>query len=139
MTSRIDEQPTNPSLQPILDVIANWTKRYPYTAGLRDELARCAPEKVARERSWGQSRRVAQSSKGSHAADRLPQLLLALGIDPKKLASDNPAKMRDLQRLCNTCTNKSRCDHELAAGTAAQHYRSYCLNAIRRFFVVWAV
>jgi pyrroloquinoline quinone (PQQ) biosynthesis protein C len=96
-------------------------------------LARCGPEEVARAAndlgvSPGELVRLA--SKGPHAADQLAKLLLALGVDPKKLASEDPAMMRDLQRLCITCGHKQRCEHELAAGTAAKHYRNYCPNAI---------
>jgi len=133
MTSRTDEQPTYPTFEPILDAIANWIKKYRYAVGLRDELARCGPEEVARAAhdlgvSPGELVRLA--SAGPHAADQLPQLLIALGVNPKKLTSDDPALMRDLQRLCITCGHKNRCEHEVAAGTAAQNYRSFCPNAI---------
>jgi hypothetical protein len=30
--------------------------------------------------------------------------------------------MRDLQRLCIVCGQKRRCQHELARGTAAEHF-----------------
>jgi len=131
MISRNDARPTSPSLEPIFDVIANWVKKYPYTAGAPQEVTRTASDLGV---SPGELVYLA-----SKVTDQLPQLLLALGVDPKKLASDNPAMMRDLQRRCITCTNKRRCERELAAGTTAQHYRGYCLNAIYRFFVVWAV
>jgi hypothetical protein len=133
MTSASDEQSTYPTLEPILDAIANWVKKYRYAVGLRDELARCGPEEVARaahDLGVSPRERVRLASKGPHAADELPKLLLALGVDPKKLASDDPALMRDLQRLCITCGHKKRCEHELGAGTAAQNYRSYCPNAV---------
>ena len=35
-------------IEPILDAIANWVKRYRYHAGLRHDLAACGPEEVAR-------------------------------------------------------------------------------------------
>jgi hypothetical protein len=62
-------------------------------------------------------------------ADQLAKLLLALGVDPKQLASENSAMMRDLQRVCIVCGHKQRCEHDLAAGTAAQRYGSYCPNS----------
>jgi hypothetical protein len=37
--------------------------------------------------------------------------------------------VRDMQRVCGLCRHKAQCDHELAAGTAAEHYRGYCPNA----------
>ena len=133
MTSRIDEQRTYPTFEPILDAIAQWIKKYRYAVGLRDELARCGPDEVARAaHDLGVSPRelVRLASAGPHAADQLPQLLIALGVDPKKLGLDDPALMRDLQRLCITCGYKNRCEHEVAAGTATQNYRTFCPNVI---------
>jgi hypothetical protein len=133
MTSRTNEQPAYATFEPSVDAIANSVKKYRYAAGLRNELARCGREEVARTaRDLGLSPRelVRLASKGPHAADQLPKLLLALGVDPKNLASDDSAMMRDLQRLCITCVHKNRCEHELAAGTAARNYRSFCPNAI---------
>src|SRR5262245_24164297 len=48
MTSRIDEQRTYPTFEPILDALAQWIKKYRYAVGSRHELARCGPEEVAR-------------------------------------------------------------------------------------------
>src|SRR5262245_5342298 len=112
MTSRTDKLPSYPRLEPVLEAIANWVKKYRYAVGLRGELARCGPEEVARTaRDIGVSPRelVRLAAKGPHAADQLPKLLLALGVDPQKLRLDDPAMMWDLQRLCITCGHKSRC------------------------------
>jgi pyrroloquinoline quinone (PQQ) biosynthesis protein C len=70
------------------------------------------------------------ANKGRNAADELPKLLRALGVDPQKLASNEPATMRSLQRICISCGHKNQCQHDLAAGTAASHYRDYCPNAM---------
>jgi pyrroloquinoline quinone (PQQ) biosynthesis protein C len=132
MPSPIDEKPAYRSVEPILDAIANWVKKYRYAAGLRDELARCRPEEVAQTaHELGLSSRELYrlASKGPHAADLLKKMLLALGVNPKTLASQDPLLMRDLQRLCISCDHKKQCKHELAAGTAAKHYRNFCPNA----------
>ena len=34
-----------------------------------------------------------------------------------------------MERVCALCQNKRECDRDLAAGTSAEHYRGYCLNA----------
>jgi len=34
-----------------------------------------------------------------------------------------------LQRLCVVCSQKGRCEHELAKGTAAEHFHEFCPNA----------
>ena len=44
MTSRTDEQPTYPFVEAIIDIIADWVKKYRYAAGSRDDLARCGPD-----------------------------------------------------------------------------------------------
>lgn len=115
------------------DAVANWIKKYRQAIGLQNELANCTPEEVAAMAhdvglSPGELRFL--TAKGSHAADELPKLLRALGFDPQKLASKNPAVMHDLQRICVTCSHKKQCRHELARGTAAGNYIDYCPNAI---------
>jgi hypothetical protein len=119
-------------LNRVLDAVADWVRKYRRATGLRDEMARCGPDEVARAaHDLGVSPRelVQLASKGPGAADLLLKLLSALGIDPKALSFDDPATMRDLQRLCITCRNKGECAHQLAAGTAAQNYHDFCPNA----------
>jgi len=121
------------TVAPILDAIANWVKKYRQAVGLRGELANCGAEEVALiARDIGVSPEELRfaASKGPHAADELPKLLRALGVDPQKLASDDPAIMRSLERICISCGHKNQCQHDLAAGTAVSHYRDYCPNAM---------
>lgn len=66
---------------------------------------------------------------GEHGADEMPTMLKALGIDVKDLQRAEPLMVRDMQRVCGLCRDKTHCHGELAAGTAAQHYREYCPNA----------
>ena len=66
---------------------------------------------------------------GPHAADELPKLLIALGINADDLARVEPMVLHDMERVCALCKNKRECDHDLAAGTAAEHYEEYCANA----------
>jgi transcriptional regulator with XRE-family HTH domain len=67
--------------------------------------------------------------RGPHAADELPKLLKALGIDEAGLARTQPLVLRDMERVCALCHSKTQCDRDLAAGTSAEHYEGYCLNA----------
>ncbi len=117
----------------VFSTIANWIKDYRDALGQRSELANCTPEEVASiARDIGVSAGDLSffTAKGPHAADELPKLLRALGVDPEKIASAKPDRMRDLQRICVTCGHKGQCRHDLASGTAAGHYREYCPNAI---------
>ena len=66
---------------------------------------------------------------GPHAADELPKMLAALGIDQVYLARTEPLVLRDMERVCSLCNHKRQCDRDLAAGTAAAHYEEYCANA----------
>src|ERR1700756_2113711 len=50
--------------------------------------------------------------KGPHAADELPKLLQALGLDEAGLASSNPLMLRDMERVCAICQRKGECDHD---------------------------
>jgi uncharacterized protein YjiS (DUF1127 family) len=68
-------------------------------------------------------------NQGPHAADELPKLLAALGIKAGDLARIEPVVLHDMERVCAMCSHKRECDHDLAAGTSAEHYREYCLNA----------
>jgi hypothetical protein len=66
---------------------------------------------------------------GPHAADELPKMLKALGINEASLARAQPLVLRDMERVCAMCNHKRECDRDLSAGTAAQHYEAYCGNA----------
>ncbi len=125
-------QPAYPTIDFILGAIANWVNKYRSHIGNGDAFGRCSPDEVkqiAKElgMSPAELRRVAR--KGPDAADLLQKMLVALNVDPEVLTKSNPAVMRDLQRLCISCSRKSRCQHELAVGTAAEHFHEFCPNA----------
>jgi len=67
--------------------------------------------------------------KGPHAADELPRMLAALGIDAEKISRAQPMVYHDMERVCARCVSKGRCDRDLDADTAALHYEEYCANA----------
>ncbi len=66
--------------------------------------------------------------RGPHAADELPKLLKALGIDDKDVVRTEPQVLRDMERVCALCQQKGRCDRDLATGRSAERYKEYCLN-----------
>ena len=66
---------------------------------------------------------------GPHAADELPQMLKALGIDEEALARTQPLVLRDMERVCAMCHQNGDASREFAAGTAAGHYQEICPNA----------
>lgn len=66
---------------------------------------------------------------GPHAADELPKLLKALGIDEAALERTEPLVLRDMERICSLCNHKRQCNRDLAAGSSPGDYHQYCLNA----------
>lgn len=125
------EGPRYPTVEFVLDAIAGWINKYRYAYDVH-ELGQCSQEdvmQIAKDLGVPVSDLRGLAAKGPGAADTLQKMLLALSVDPRALAKSDPAVMRDLQRLCILCSQKSRCQHELAEGTAAEHFREFCPNA----------
>lgn len=125
-------EPHYPRLESVLDALAHWITKYRQRAAAREEIARCDPDEVARIAhdlgiSPAQLREL--SSKSADSSMLLGKMLVSLGVDGRRVASEDSAVMRDLQRLCVTCGSRERCIHELAAGTAGAHYHEFCPNA----------
>jgi hypothetical protein len=132
----VNQQPTaHPdyeTLQTVLNSIAQWVTKFRNARGISSDLANCGPEEVARiarDLRVHPRELVMMAKKGPKAADLLQKLLVALGIDAKGLEHDDPLVMRDLQRLCTTCTDKRQCQFDLANGVTADNFRDYCPNA----------
>lgn len=119
-------------LEPILGAIAHWITKYRNAHEARAELRRCDSDevaRVARELNISPRELTALAGKGPESAALLGKMLAALGLDPDSPPLKDPLLKRDLQRLCVACDHKRQCAHELAAGTAAEHYRDFCPNA----------
>jgi hypothetical protein len=118
--------------QTIFEAIARWVKNYRESFGASRELAQCGPAEVA---AMAQDLMISADDlrtlvhKSPDSARLLHRMLTALGVDERKLVARDPMVMRDLERLCVSCSHKRRCAHDLAAGTAAEHFREYCPNA----------
>ena len=112
--------------------IARWVDRYRDMLDPTRQFGSCSPDDVramAHDLSLTPDDLVTLTRKGPNAARLLSELLKALGVDPKKLAQQDPAMVRDLQRLCVSCGYKRQCEHDLLEGTSASHYTEYCPNA----------
>ena len=124
--------PKHSIAQVALNAIADWVNKYRYSVGLAHELGQCEPDEVAqiaRDLGVPANQMHELARKGPHSADLLGKMLVALHVDPDRLSRTDPLAMRDLQRLCTTCTDKSRCAQELASGTAAETFEHFCPNA----------
>jgi hypothetical protein len=126
------QRPSYPTVDFVVNAIADWVNKYRSLHRMHDELGQCSPEdvmRIAADMGVPAAELRALAGKGSDSAKLLEKLLISLDVDPTQLADRSPAVMRDLQRLCVVCGQKERCRHELKAGTSAEHYREYCPNA----------
>ena len=116
----------------IFEATANWINRYRKAYAAHNELINCGTDEVARiayDLGISSDDLLTLASKDAKSADLLQKMLVALGVDPKNFANDDPTAMHDLQRLCVNCWQKQTCAHELEVGTAAENYREFCPNA----------
>jgi hypothetical protein len=116
----------------IFEAIARWVKNYRETLGARRELAHCDAQDVAaiaQDLMISPEELKSLARRSPDSARLLYRMLAALGVDAGDLSKRDPMVMRDLERLCVSCTHKRACAHDLAAGEAAGHYKDYCPNA----------
>ena len=123
----VQEKP-NPVVSRVIDIFGEWLK---HRRGLREmrEMDAANFGQITSELRMTSADLEALVRQGPHAADELPKMLTALGIDQDALARTEPLVLRDMERVCALCNHKRQCDRDLAAGTAAAHYEAYCANA----------
>ena len=113
----------------VVDVFGDWLKHRRELREMR-EMDSANFSQIASELRMTSADLEALVRQGPHAADELPKMLVALGIDQDALARTEPLVLRDMERVCAMCSHKRQCDRDLAAGTAAAHYEEYCANAL---------
>ena len=117
-----------PRVTSLIETFADWLKHRRELNEIR-QLDRAEFDRIAADLEISSGDLDELVRRGLHAADELPVLLKALGIDEAKLENTHPLVLRDMERVCTLCTHKAECDRDLAAGSAAAHYRGYCPNA----------
>ena len=132
MPRREAEESRYPTVEFVLHAVAAWIKKHRTMSGVRGELEQCSPQdamQIAKDLGVPVKELCTLAAKGAGAADALPKMLSEISVDALALTKKDPAVMRDLQRTCILCDHKSRCQRELAKGSAAQHFREFCPNA----------
>jgi uncharacterized protein YjiS (DUF1127 family) len=117
-----------PRVTYLIETFADWLKHRRELNEIR-QLDRAEFDRIAADLEISSGDLDELVRHGQHAADELPVLLKALGIDQAKLENSHPLVLRDMERVCTLCTHKLECDRDLAAGSASAHYRGYCPNA----------
>jgi len=123
----VQEKPY-PVVNLVIDTFGEWLKHRRELREMR-EMDAASLGQIASELRMSSADLEALVRRGPHAADELPQMLAALGVDQQDLARTEPLVLRDMERVCSLCNHKRQCDRDLAAGTAAAHYQEYCGNA----------
>ena len=117
-----------PRVEHLIDHFAAWLKHRRELNEMR-QLDRSEFDRIAADLEVSPGDLDELVRRGPHAADELPVLLKALGVDEAALERTQPLVVRDMERVCAMCRHKAQCDGELIAGTAAEHYQDYCANA----------
>jgi hypothetical protein len=112
----------------LIDTFADWLKHHRELNEMR-QLDRAEFDRIAADLEISSGDLDELVRRGPHAADELPVLLKALGVDEAKLENTHHLVLRDMERVCALCTHKVECDRDLIAGTSADHYKDYCANA----------
>lgn len=117
-----------PRLELVINTFSDWLKHRREINEMR-QMENADLERIAGDLRISAGDLEELVRQGPHAADKLPRLLKALGIDESNLASAQPMLLRDMERVCALCGHKGQCDRDLVAGTSAEHYAEYCNNA----------
>jgi uncharacterized protein DUF6455 len=123
-----DQAHAYPRVQLLIDAFVGWLERFRALNEL-GQLDRESMQRIAGDLRISPDDLDELVRNGPHAADELPHMLKALGIDEAAIARFEPLVLRDMARVCSLCQDKARCRDDLAAGTADKHYEEYCLNA----------
>jgi len=117
-----------PRVEMLIDTFGDWLKHRRELKEMREmDVANFG--RIANELRMSSAELEALVRQGPHAADELPKMLKALGVDQEILARTEPLVLRDMERVCALCSSKHRCNRDLADGTAPAHYDEYCGNA----------
>ncbi len=117
-----------PAVEALINVFSDWLKHRRELSEIR-QLNTLEFDRIASDLRVSPHDLNELVRQGPHAADELPKLLKMLGIDQAALARTQPLVLRDMERVCALCASKAQCDRDLVAGTSAEHYEGYCLNA----------
>jgi hypothetical protein len=112
----------------VIETFADWLKHRRELSEIR-QLDRAEYDRIAADLEISPGDLDQLVRHGLNAAQELPLLLNALGVDQAKLEKTQPRVLRDMQRVCALCGQKAQCDRDLIAGTSAAHYEGYCPNA----------
>ena len=96
-----------PTVTRRVDIFGEWLKHRRELREMRDMDAANFGQ-IASDLRMSSADLEALVRQGPHAADELPKMLTALGIDLEDLARTEPLVLRDMERVCSMCISKRR-------------------------------
>ena len=118
----VQEKPY-PVVSLVVDTFGEWLKHRRELREMR-EMDAANFGQIAGELRMSSADLEALVRQGPHAADELPKMLTALGIDQEALARTEPLVLRDMERVC--------CDVQPQAPVRPRSRRRHRRRALRR-------
>lgn len=121
-TARVFRRPH--VVQSFADIWKSWRKRRAQLVEF-DNFDSAEMQRITQDLGISVSELRVLVSRDRNAADLLRRRLDSLNLDA---ATIEPAVMRDLQRCCSNCDNKTLCEHELEDQPKVASWPKYCPN-----------
>jgi hypothetical protein len=117
--------------QTLRDTIGTWWRNWKHSRAAvaeLDALDGAELSRVAQDVGLNEPQLRTMAGKWPDAADLLLQRLAALQLDETTVARTEPGVLRDLERVCSTCSEKPHCRHDIDRDPSDPEWRSYCPN-----------
>jgi hypothetical protein len=123
---------TFPAFSGFVAAFREWRNNRRLLRQCRDGFAGCDSheiERIAHDVGLSPNELRQMGRLGPDAARLLLDRMAALRLDASGVATNEPATMRDLQRLCSACVAKKRCQRDLVIMPNSPLWHQYCPNA----------
>jgi hypothetical protein len=114
-----------------LDIVASWWRNWKSRRAAVSELNCCGADEVAHlARDVGVSADELRTLAGRWPDNEnlLERRLAANGLNVEQIRQSEPHVLRDLQRVCGQCADRSHCAHDLDTNDRDRAWRDYCPN-----------
>lgn len=114
-----------------LSFVTDWWRNWRGRRAAIEELNRCGEDEtahIARDVGVSQSELQTLAGRWPNSADLLSQRIVAVGLQADGIRAAEPQVLRDLQRVCTHCAERSRCEHDLNRDKSDRVWRDYCPN-----------
>jgi hypothetical protein len=123
---------TYPVVNSFIGAFRDWVRNRRLISQCRRRLDACDNneiERIAHDVGLSPNDLRHMAELGPDAAKQLLDRMALLHLDPDVVAKNEPATMRDLQRLCSSCVSKKQCQRDLLLTPNDPAWRHYCPNA----------